>query len=126
MLPDLERRRLFGRVRQPAVACQRRTHDAFERTQRRSGRNRIGRVRHHQQRGTVAAPHRTLEAGGNLDAEQHLARSDHLVHLGFRARQLRHLEVRRVASAARIERPRSLSSYISTAVGRLRGEVLMA
>ena len=53
-----------------------------ERAERRARRHRIGGVGRDQQRRLVAAPHRTLEAARDFDAEQHLARLQEIVELG--------------------------------------------
>ena len=74
-----------GRPRSRASAV---VHDAFQRAERRAGRDRIAGVGRDQQRRPVAAPHRALEAGRDLDAEQDLARAHPVVHLGFRADDL--------------------------------------
>ncbi len=96
MLADLEGRHGLDRVGQAAVARQRRGDDALERAERRAGGDGIAGVRHHQQRGLVAAPHPALEARRDLDAEQDGARPQPMVHLRFRAGDLGDGEVGRV------------------------------
>ena len=96
------------------------------RRQRRAGRDRIGGVGRDQQRRLVAAPHRALETTRDFDAEQHGAGREQLVELFLVMRLARELEIGVFCSAFRIERPRSLFSCSRTAVGRLRGVVLMA
>ena len=70
-------------------------HDAFERAERGAGGDGIAGVGRDQQRRPVAAAHAALEAGRDLDAEQHLARAHPVVHLGFRARDARDARSRR-------------------------------
>ena len=77
---DLERHR--GRIARVQVMRQRGLHESAERAQRRAGRDRIGRICRHQQRRTIAAPHRTLETARDFHAEQHLARLQQVVELG--------------------------------------------
>ncbi len=83
VLADLEGGRQRGRLGQAAVARERGGEDAFQRAERGAGGHGIGGVGDDQQRRAVAAPQVALEAGGNLDAEQHLAGPDPVVHLGL-------------------------------------------
>ena len=67
-----------------------------ERADRRARRDRIGGVRRDQQRRTVAAPHRALEARRDLDREQHRAGREQPVEFGLVVRDMRDLEILRV------------------------------
>ena len=78
-----------GAVGNVAVVRQRGLQHLAERAERRAGGHRIGGVGRDQQRRPVAAPHRALEVGRDLDGEQHLAGGQQLVELGLGARQLR-------------------------------------
>ena len=80
MRAHLERRR--GGVRDRVIVAQRGRHDGAERAERRARRDRIGRVRRHQQRGPVAAPQRTLEVRRDLHCEQHRAGGEQPVEFG--------------------------------------------
>ncbi len=97
-----------------------------ERAERGTRGHRIGGVGRDQHRRLVAAAHHPLEIGRDLDGEQHLARGEQFVEFGLGLRQLRDPEIVGVAQRRQIERPRSLCSCSSTAVGRCRGLVLMA
>ena len=65
MSADLERRHFT--VRDGTVVAQRALHQGRKRRHCRAGGDRIGRVDGHEQRGPVAAPHRALEIGRDLD-----------------------------------------------------------
>ena len=73
----------LGRVGNGAVVLQSGLHQLAERAERRTGRNRIGGVGRDQQRRTLAAPHRALEAARDFDTEQHAAIGNQTIELGF-------------------------------------------
>ena len=62
--------------------CERGLHQGAERAEPRARRDRIGRIGRDQQRRTIAATNRALEAARDFDAEQHLARLQEIVELG--------------------------------------------
>ena len=94
MRADLERRR--AAVGNGAVVPERGRHQLAERGERGAGRHRIGGVRRDQQRRPLAAPQRALEAGRDLDREQHHAGRQQPVELRLVADLVRDLEEPRV------------------------------
>src|SRR6516165_1875096 len=70
-------------VRNGAVVLERGLHQRAERSHGRAGGHRVGRVGGDQERGTIAAAHRTLEISWNFDCEQHRAGREQVIELGL-------------------------------------------
>ena len=66
--------------------------DFAERAKCSAGRDGIGCIGDDQHRRLIAATDRAFKIGRNFDGEQHSARSEQLIDLGFAMRQLCNLE----------------------------------
>ena len=92
MLANLESGRRRGDKIGDAVAAERAAHHPFQRPQRRARRHRIGRVGGDQHGGRLTPSQRALEACGNLDGEEHRARTQKRIQLRLARRDMANVE----------------------------------